>query len=143
MENWAHRLYPKLQFEDFIEKLEKLGSKKDVQTCLKRIRLDMPLTHEDFMDKDGEEEAPPEMQVFQDFDPISSESSVKDPQGLLQSTPVPAPPAVPPLTQDQLDRMELNRQRALERRIARQQQTGEKNQNYLVYGSPERTFGPD
>uniref|UniRef100_A0A673B202 TIMELESS-interacting protein n=1 Tax=Sphaeramia orbicularis TaxID=375764 RepID=A0A673B202_9TELE len=54
MENWAHRLYPKLQFEDFIDKVEKLGSKKEVQTCLKRIRLDMPLTHDDFIGKDGE-----------------------------------------------------------------------------------------
>lgn len=31
MENWAHRLYPKLPFPDFIDKLETLGSKKDVQ----------------------------------------------------------------------------------------------------------------
>lgn len=31
MENWAHRLYPKLQFEDFIDKVEKLGAKKEVQ----------------------------------------------------------------------------------------------------------------
>lgn len=31
MENWAHRLYPKLQFEDFIDKLEILGGKKEVQ----------------------------------------------------------------------------------------------------------------
>lgn len=31
MENWAHRLYPKLQFEDFIDRLETLGAKKDVQ----------------------------------------------------------------------------------------------------------------
>lgn len=31
MENWAHRLYPKLQFEDFIDKVERLGSKKEVQ----------------------------------------------------------------------------------------------------------------
>ncbi len=26
------------------------------QTCLKRIRLDMPLTHEDYMSKDGKRE---------------------------------------------------------------------------------------
>lgn len=31
LENWAHRLYPKLKFEDFIEKVEKLGQKKEVQ----------------------------------------------------------------------------------------------------------------
>lgn len=45
MENWAHRLYPKLQFEDFIDKLEKLGSKKEVQVgytyaiCLQPVSL--------------------------------------------------------------------------------------------------------
>lgn len=75
MENWAHRLFPKLQFEQFIDKVERLGTKKDVQvwtvssvlvllckdliffspqTCLKRIRLDMPLTHEDYTSHDGE-----------------------------------------------------------------------------------------
>lgn len=31
MENWAHRLFPKLQFEQFIDKVERLGTKKDVQ----------------------------------------------------------------------------------------------------------------
>jgi hypothetical protein len=34
MENWAHRLYPKLQFDDFMDKVERLGSKKDVQVGL-------------------------------------------------------------------------------------------------------------
>lgn len=34
MENWAHRLYPKLQFEDFIDRLEVLGGKKEVQVSL-------------------------------------------------------------------------------------------------------------
>ncbi|XP_047592569.1 TIMELESS-interacting protein isoform X3 [Lutra lutra] len=49
MEHWAHRLFPKLQFEDFIDRVEYLGSKKEVQTCLKRIRLDLPILHEDFI----------------------------------------------------------------------------------------------
>uniref|UniRef100_A0A3B5AXX6 TIMELESS-interacting protein n=1 Tax=Stegastes partitus TaxID=144197 RepID=A0A3B5AXX6_9TELE len=125
MENWAHRLYPKLQFEDFIDKVEKLGSKKEVQTCLKRIRLDMPLTHEDFT---GEEEAPPELQVFGDPDPFSS-SFVNDVQDPVSSTPAPVAPSgpsgpsgPPTLTEEQLRRMELNRKLALERKLARQQQ---------------------
>ena len=36
-EHWAHRLFPKASFDDFIERLEKLGSKKAVQvngTCV-------------------------------------------------------------------------------------------------------------
>lgn len=92
MENWAHRLFPKLQFDEFVDKVERLGKKKEVQvrsgprpqacvlrpvssgprpqtrvlrpvsiclslfsvqTCLKRIRLDMPLTHEDYLSQDG------------------------------------------------------------------------------------------
>ncbi|XP_054877027.1 TIMELESS-interacting protein-like [Poeciliopsis prolifica] len=118
MENWAHRLFPKLQFEDFIDRVEKLGSKKEVQTCLKRIRLDMPLTDEDFMDKPGAEEPPPGVQ---DPDPFVSQASFPDPPGPVHSTPasVPAPPT---LTEEQRRRMEQNRQRALERRLARQQQ---------------------
>uniref|UniRef100_A0A3Q0R1W3 TIMELESS-interacting protein n=1 Tax=Amphilophus citrinellus TaxID=61819 RepID=A0A3Q0R1W3_AMPCI len=106
MENWAHRLYPKLQFEDFIDKVEKLGSKKEVQTCLKRIRLDMPLTHEDF--------TAAEVQIFGDPDPFS----VNELQGQIQSTPAFAPPPTPSLTEEQRRRMELNRQRALEKRLA-------------------------
>ncbi|KAM6950631.1 LOW QUALITY PROTEIN: TIMELESS-interacting protein [Lycodopsis pacificus] len=117
MENWAHRLYPKLQFEDFIDKVEKLGNKKDVQTCLKRIRLDMPLTHEDFMGGEEEEEAAaPGSHVFGDPDPFNSSSL---------NLPAPAAPAFPPARclREQRRRMELNRQRALERRLARQQPT--------------------
>jgi len=30
LEHWAHRLFPKLSFDDFIERLEKLGSKKEI-----------------------------------------------------------------------------------------------------------------
>ncbi|TDH17494.1 hypothetical protein EPR50_G00008800 [Perca flavescens] len=130
MENWAHRLYPKLQFEDFIDKVERLGNKKEVQTCLKRIRLDMPLTHEDFMG--GEEQAAPEEHVFGDPDPFSG-ANFNDLQAPVHSTPAPAAPPTPPspaapspappsLTEEQRSRMELNRQRALEKRLARQQQ---------------------
>ncbi|XP_005457469.1 TIMELESS-interacting protein isoform X1 [Oreochromis niloticus] len=122
MENWAHRLYPKLQFEDFIDKVERLGSKKEVQTCLKRIRLDMPLTHEDFTSTDGagDEEVQRELETFGDPDLFSRESFVNGPQG--QIAEVLAPPPTPSLTEEQQKRIELNRQRALEKRLARQQQ---------------------
>ncbi|XP_071345845.1 TIMELESS-interacting protein isoform X2 [Trachinotus anak] len=132
MENWAHRLYPKLQFEDFIDKVEKLGNKKEVQTCLKRIRLDMPLTDEDFIGGVGEEEAAPQLDLFRDTDPFSGSSFPDDVRDPVHSTPAPAAqaalspaalsPAAPSLTEEQRRRMELNRQRALERRLARQQQ---------------------
>lgn len=30
LEHWAHRLAPRLQFDDCLKKIEKLGSKKEV-----------------------------------------------------------------------------------------------------------------
>ncbi|KAM9318543.1 TIMELESS-interacting protein [Pholidichthys leucotaenia] len=129
MENWAHRLYPKLQFEDFIDRVEKLGNKKEVQTCLRRIRLDMPLIHEDFMGDDGDPagDVAPEMEMFGDPDPFSRESLVDDAPGPVHSTPAPMAPLDPAqaaasLTEEQRRRMELNRQRALERRLTRRRQ---------------------
>ncbi|XP_038162788.1 TIMELESS-interacting protein [Cyprinodon tularosa] len=122
MENWAHRLYPKLQFEDFIDRVEKLGSKKEVQTCLKRIRLDMPLTNEDFMESGGMEEPPTDGPGFQDPDPFYSQTPFNNPPEPIHSTPAPVALTPPSLTEEQRLRMELNRQRALERRLARQQQ---------------------
>ncbi|XP_031697399.1 TIMELESS-interacting protein-like, partial [Anarrhichthys ocellatus] len=75
-----------------------------------------------------EEEAAPESHVFGDPDPFNS-SCFNDLPAPLRSTPAPvhstpaapAPPPAPSLTEEQRRRMELNRQRALERRLARQQ----------------------
>ncbi|XP_064843532.1 TIMELESS-interacting protein [Oncorhynchus masou masou] len=139
MENWAHRLYPKLQFEDFIDKLETLGSKKEVQTCLKRIRLDMPLIHEDFVGDDGEDDtaASRDGRVVNhdDPDPFGDGGFPEDPPGRVPSTPAAAPslfsssqagpvhstPA-PSLTEEQQRRIELNKRLALERRLVLMQQ---------------------
>ncbi|XP_045081222.1 TIMELESS-interacting protein isoform X2 [Coregonus clupeaformis] len=186
MENWAHRLYPKLQFEDFIDKLETLGSKKEVQTCLKRIRLDMPLIHEDFIGNDGDDDAVASSDGrvvnHDDPDPFGDGGFAENPPGPapsqflssqagpvhstpapsqflssqagpVHSTPAPSQflssqagpvhstPApsqflssqagpvhstpAPSLTEEQQRRIELNKQLALERRLARvQQHTG-------------------
>ncbi|XP_073692248.1 TIMELESS-interacting protein [Garra rufa] len=108
MENWAHRLHPKMQFEEFIDKVENLGSKKEVQTCLKRIRLDMPITHEDYT-----EEA--EGRVPEEIEPVEDEGFPED--LFVHSTPAP-----PSLTEEQQQRIELNKRLALERRLAKQKQ---------------------
>lgn len=47
LEHWAHRLYPKMMFDDCLDKIEKLGHKKEVHTCMKKIRLGMPLLNSD------------------------------------------------------------------------------------------------
>lgn len=41
LEHWAHRLFPKLDFDDFLEKTEKLGSKKDLSVFITKYRNDM------------------------------------------------------------------------------------------------------
>lgn len=91
----------------------------------------------------GGEEAAPESHVFGDPDPFDG-ASFNDLQARVHSTPAPAapptpasPPAPSPtspsLTEEQRRRMELNRQRALGRRLARQQQqTGERHFISLV-----------
>lgn len=123
MENWAHRLYPKLQFDDFIDKVETLGSKKEVQTCLKRIRLDMPLTHEDFIGQD-EEMAAREGGLHDEPDPHGDRSLDEDSLGPVHSTPV-----APSLTEEQQLRIRLNKQLALERRLACMQHTTDSSQS--------------
>ena len=37
MEHWAHRLFPRFQFDDCLEKIEKLGQKKQVQVDINHI----------------------------------------------------------------------------------------------------------
>ncbi|NXY16607.1 TIPIN protein, partial [Atrichornis clamosus] len=109
MEHWAHRLFPKLQFEDFIDRVESLGNKKEVQTCLKRIRLDLPILHEDFRNNEGEGES-------NGLDAAAEEAhSQSGNVGELSSLPGTS------LTEEQQERMKQNRQRALERRQARLQ----------------------
>lgn len=46
MEYWAFRLYPKLDFDDFIDKVESLSNKKDLLPFLKKYRYGM-LTEDD------------------------------------------------------------------------------------------------
>uniref|UniRef100_H2ZC08 TIMELESS-interacting protein n=1 Tax=Ciona savignyi TaxID=51511 RepID=H2ZC08_CIOSA len=57
LEHWAHRLYPKFTFDDCMEKIEALGHKKEIQTCLKKIRSGMSILDDDFqttvITKDG------------------------------------------------------------------------------------------
>ena len=37
-EQWGNRLFPKLRFSDLLDRIETLGSKKDVKDCIARIR---------------------------------------------------------------------------------------------------------
>ncbi|XP_060030267.1 TIMELESS-interacting protein [Erinaceus europaeus] len=111
MEHWAHRLFPKLQFEDFIDRVESLGNKKEVQTCLKRIRLDLPILHEDFVgSNDAAEDDDGHNAFTTGFDPFLTSSSEAERFAFEPNRSV---------TEEQQQRMERNKQLALERRRAK------------------------
>ncbi|XP_051836774.1 TIMELESS-interacting protein [Antechinus flavipes] len=111
MEHWAHRLFPKLQFEDFISRIEHLGNKKEVQTCLKRIRLDLPIIHEDFINNDDDKAESNEFETATtDFDSLFANPVDKEIFASQSNTT---------LTEEQQQRIEKNKQLALERRQAK------------------------
>ncbi|KAK2488887.1 hypothetical protein MC885_002785 [Smutsia gigantea] len=112
MEHWAHRLFPKLQFEDFIDRVEYLGNKKEVQTCLKRIRLDLPILHEDFISNNDEEGG----NNGHDVTATELESFLTNSS---ESEKVASEPSSRSLTEEQHQRIERNKQLALERRQAK------------------------
>ncbi|RCN40518.1 replication Fork Protection Component Swi3 [Ancylostoma caninum] len=47
-EHWAHVMFPKLKFEDVVNRCESLGDKRIVKVYMTKSRLDMPITDEDF-----------------------------------------------------------------------------------------------
>ncbi|NXD61821.1 TIPIN protein, partial [Eolophus roseicapillus] len=129
MEHWAHRLFPKLQFEDFIDRVESLGNKKEVQTCLKRIRLDLPIVHEDFADsKDGEGEGNGLDTAAEDEG--SSSGNAERLSSVSATT----------LTEEQQERIKKNRQLALERRQAKMQCHSQSQHNELSTSYSEEEF---
>lgn len=66
MEHWAHRLYPKYTFKDFLTTTEQLGKKKQLQTHMNRYRQGMlELVVEQRISEDEHEEV-----VDQPFDDI-------------------------------------------------------------------------
>uniref|UniRef100_A0A6G1REP6 TIMELESS-interacting protein n=1 Tax=Hypotaenidia okinawae TaxID=2861861 RepID=A0A6G1REP6_9GRUI len=118
MEHWAHRLFPKLQFEDFIDRVESLGNKKEVQTCLKRIRLDLPILHEDFANNEDGGGGSNGLDTAAE-DAHSSPGNAEELNSPLGAT----------LTEEQQQRMKKNRQLALERRQAKMQCNSQSQHN--------------
>uniref|UniRef100_A0A2K6TD83 TIMELESS-interacting protein n=1 Tax=Saimiri boliviensis boliviensis TaxID=39432 RepID=A0A2K6TD83_SAIBB len=97
MEHWAHRLFPILQFEDFIDRVEYLGSKKEVQTY--------------FVSNNGEVMENNEHDVTaSELDPFLKNSSESEMFASQSSKS---------LTEEQQYRTERNKQLALERRQAK------------------------
>ncbi|NXD08039.1 TIPIN protein, partial [Nothocercus nigrocapillus] len=130
MEHWAHRLFPKLQFDDFIDRVESLGNKKEVQTCLKRIRLDLPILHEDYKNnEDGGGESNGLDTATEDL-----RTSCADVREELDS------PSSTTLTEEQQERIKKNRQLALERRQTKLRCNSQSQQSELSASYPEEGF---
>lgn len=103
LEHWAHRLFPKMSFDDCIDRIEDIGAKRGVMVHVSRIRLGLDDTVS---------------QTFSD-DPVPV---VHDPfDNLLNDKP-----KEPTLTEEQKARMMRNRLLAEERRMERMKAAMEK-----------------
>ncbi|CAK9806214.1 Protein TIPIN homolog [Anthophora quadrimaculata] len=151
LEHWGHRLFPKLDFDDFLERLEKLGTKKDLQVFITRYRQDMIDNDNDGVDQDiiDAEEDKEQDEPIDEFDKLIAEqiekqkhiqnSSVSDTSQnnnyafdklLSQSNIRNSQFANTTSTSSQLsdevkERIERNRQQAIQRRLARIKETEE------------------
>merc|ERR1712071_45293 len=120
MEHWAYRLFPKMPFDDCIERVEKLGHKKPVQTYMKKIRMDMidldtMNTGKDVIEEDAgfTEQAEEQQAPIQDaFDDLLAHYSAK-----------PLTTSSFSLTQQQQDKIAENKRRAEEKRKSRMNET--------------------
>ncbi|XP_026272161.1 MICAL-like protein 1 [Frankliniella occidentalis] len=147
LEHWSHRLFPKFQFDDFIEKVEKLGSKKVVQNYVKRLRMGLEDDDDGVVRGDNEEAVdnpdPVADDTMGEFDRLLAEQVSLHENSLLVSSPrtpgapgaprtpsiaplrpqavssTPAQPVLPVLTDEQRARIERNRLAAMEKRRTR------------------------
>ncbi|XP_019638592.1 PREDICTED: TIMELESS-interacting protein-like [Branchiostoma belcheri] len=119
MEHWAHRLFPKLTFDDVIEKVEQLGQKKPVQVCMEKLRMGMPLLDEDFVRRGDDEDQADEAGTGAGTGGGAGAGS--DTDSGAQPPSQPGPSQSTGLTAEQREKMEQNRRLAEERRKARLQ----------------------
>ncbi|CAH1403167.1 unnamed protein product [Nezara viridula] len=103
LEHWAHRLFPKMSFDDCIDRIEDIGSKRGVLVHVSRIRLGMDDTVSETFPDD------PVPVVHDPFDNLLNDK-----------------PKEPTLTEEQKARMMRNRLLAEERRMERMKAAMEK-----------------
>ncbi|KAK2580672.1 hypothetical protein KPH14_007774 [Odynerus spinipes] len=86
MEHWAHRLFPKLHFDDFLEKVEKLGTKKDLTVFVTKYRKDMVTPDEDETPKTNitDDECVEDNAAIDAFDLLIAEQIEKQKEALVQ-----------------------------------------------------------
>ena len=133
LEHWAHRLFPKLAFDDFIEKAETLGSKRPVTTFLRKIRMDLPLdVGDDFIPPDDDDDNPNDgaaataESLFDEIVGAEREASNDEVSQNDESTSVNITTSEPvSLTEDQRELIALKRLAAIEKRKQREAEQAE------------------
>ena len=143
MEHWAHRLYPKLPFDDVMARISGLGKKMAIQTHLKRTRMGLdpviigPISAKNSDNEDNGGDDKDETKRYDnddfptedDFEKLVREAEANredafDAFDSLTKAPSPKPKTV--LSDEQKERMEKNRQMAAEKRRLRQLEAEQK-----------------
>lgn len=172
LEHWAHRLFPKLDYDDFLARMEALGKKKELQVFIKKYRMDMVTADDsviqndaDIIDEREEEEV---TEPLDEFDLLIAEQIEKQKQVMNEklnqsestasqsseavfdqlladtanknSEPMKENPASQ-LTDEIRERIERNRQQAIQRRLARLQEMQEAKKKKLEECNPLQGIG--
>lgn len=125
LEHWGHLLFPKMAFDDLIERLEQLGSKKTVSVFVKKMRQGLPLeVPKETFDEEDEED---DIQRGLDFTvaqepPVNAEEAF-DRLFSAEVEHVPAEPVIAQsvsLTDEQRQEIARKRLAAMERRRERE-----------------------
>lgn len=156
LEHWSYRLFPKYHFDDFLTRVEQLGTKKDLQVFLKKYRLDMIISDNDIIiqndtDDEGDQQ---ESAPIDDLDLLITEQIQKQKQAeiqasthapsisnddafdqlLMQSDNVPnsqmqhATTVQDELNEEIKEKIERNKQLAIQRRLQRQKEREEEEE---------------
>ncbi|XP_076052022.1 uncharacterized protein LOC143031712 [Oratosquilla oratoria] len=136
LQHWAHRLFPKLTFDDSLKQMEKLGSRKQLQNHIRRIRLDMFVVSEEKPENEEEEDKvlrgnEPEEDVF-------DELLRQNAQNMAHTTVV-SSTSGQSLTAEQRARLEQSRARAevlLRARQLRAEATAQRDLEDELFGPP-------
>lgn len=88
LEHWAHRLFPKLEYDDFLAKVETLGKKKELQVFVKKYRMDMVTSDDGAIQNDAdlvdEKEDEAQVEPLDEFDLLITEQIEKQKQAMAQ-----------------------------------------------------------
>uniref|UniRef100_A0A6V7K031 TIMELESS-interacting protein n=1 Tax=Bracon brevicornis TaxID=1563983 RepID=A0A6V7K031_9HYME len=113
LEHWGHRLFPKYQFDDFLEKVEALGSKKELQVFLTKYRRNM-LQDDIVAEESDKEERASSPEPVDEFDQLIAEQ-IEMTRNLQRTSQV----HENELSSEMQKKIEMNRQKALEIKAAK------------------------